>query len=286
MDNIIEIKNLTKEYPEFKLDNISFNIPKGSIMGLIGENGAGKTTTIKLILNIISKDKGKIKIFDKDNILKEIEVKEDIGVVLDDSFLSLYLSVTDINKIMKNFYNNWDSDLYFSYLKQFDLENKKIIKDFSSGMKMKLKIAIALAHHPKLLILDEPTSGLDPIFRNELLNIFRDFVSDDEHSILFSTHITSDLEHVADYITFIHQGKIIFSLDKDVLTDEFGLVKCNSKDFLRFDKEDYIKYQELNYHYRVLVKDRKRFKAKYDIKTIDKPSLEDIMLTFIKGDRK
>ena len=286
MDNIIEIKNLTKEYPGFKLDNISFNIPKGSIMGLIGENGAGKTTTIKLILNIISKDKGKIKIFDKDNILKEIEVKEDIGVVLDDSFLSLYLSVTDINKIMKNFYNNWDSDLYFSYLKQFDLENKKIIKDFSSGMKMKLKIAIALAHHPKLLILDEPTSGLDPIFRNELLNIFRDFVSDDEHSILFSTHITSDLEHVADYITFIHQGKIIFSLDKDVLTDEFGLVKCNSKDFLRFDKEDYIKYQELNYHYRVLVKDRKRFKAKYDIKTIDKPSLEDIMLTFIKGDRK
>lgn len=286
MDNIIEIKNLTKEYPGFKLDNISFNIPKGSIMGLIGENGAGKTTTIKLILNIISKDKGKIKIFDKDNILKEIEVKEDIGVVLDDSFLSLYLSVTDINKIMKNFYNNWDSDLYFSYLKQFDLENKKIIKDFSSGMKMKLKIAIALAHHPKLLILDEPTSGLDPIFRNELLNIFRDFVSDDEHSILFSTHITSDLEHVADYITFIHQGKIIFSLDKDVLTDEFGLVKCNSKDFSRFDKEDYIKYQELNYHYRVLVKDRKRFKAKYDIKTIDKPSLEDIMLTFIKGDRK
>lgn len=286
MDNIIEIKNLTKEYPGFKLDNISFNIPKGSIMGLIGENGAGKTTTIKLILNIISKDKGKIKIFDKDNILKEIEVKEDIGVVLDDSFLSLYLSVTDINKIMKNFYNNWDSDLYFSYLKQFDLENKKIIKDFSSGMKMKLKIAIALAHHPKLLILDEPTSGLDPIFRNELLNIFRDFVSDDEHSILFSTHITSDLEHVADYITFIHQGKIIFSLDKDVLTDEFGLVKCNSKDFSRFDKEDYIKYQELNYHYRVLVKDGKRFKAKYDIKTIDKPSLEDIMLTFIKGDRK
>lgn len=286
MDNIIEIKNLTKEYPGFKLDNISFNIPKGSIMGLIGENGAGKTTTIKLILNIISKDKGKIKIFDKDNILKEIEVKEDIGVVLDDSFLSLYLSVTDINKIMKNFYNNWDSDLYFSYLKQFDLENKKIIKDFSSGMKMKLKIAIALAHHPKLLILDEPTSGLDPIFRNELLNIFRDFVSDDEHSILFSTHITSDLEHVADYITFIHQGKIIFSLDKDVLTDEFGLVKCNSKDFSRFDKEDYIKYQKLNYHYRVLVKDRKSFKAKYDIKTIDKPSLEDIMLTFIKGDRK
>ncbi len=286
MDNIIEIKNLTKEYPGFKLDNISFNIPKGSIMGLIGENGAGKTTTIKLILNIISKDKGKIKIFDKDNILKEIEVKEDIGVVLDDSFLSLYLSVTDINNIMKNFYNNWDSDLYFSYLKQFDLENKKIIKDFSSGMKMKLKIAIALAHHPKLLILDEPTSGLDPIFRNELLNIFRDFVSDDEHSILFSTHITSDLEHVADYITFIHQGKIIFSLDKDVLTDEFGLVKCNSKDFSRFDKEDYIKYQKLNYHYRVLVKDRKSFKAKYDIKTIDKPSLEDIMLTFIKGDRK
>lgn len=286
MDNILEIKNLTKEYPGFKLDNISFNIPKGSIMGLIGENGAGKTTTIKLILNIISKDKGKIKIFDKDNILKEIEVKEDIGVVLDDSFLSLYLSVTDINKIMKNFYNNWDSDLYFSYLKQFDLDNKKIIKDFSSGMKMKLKIAIALAHHPKLLILDEPTSGLDPIFRNELLDIFRDFVSDDEHSILFSTHITSDLEHVADYITFIHQGKIIFSLDKDVLTDEFGLVKCNSKDFSKFAKEDYIKYQKLNYHYRVLVKNRKSFKAKYDIKTIDKPSLEDIMLTFIKGDRK
>lgn len=209
MENILEIKNLSKKYDSFELKNINIELPKGTIMGFIGENGAGKTTTIKSILNIINKDSGQIKIFGLDN--KETKIKEDIGVVLDDSFLSEYLNPLDINKIMKNIYKNWDEKLYFKYLEDFKLSKEKISKEYSNGMKMKLKIAVALSHHPKLLILDEPTSGLDPIARNEILDIFQEFIQDENKGIFVSSHITSDLEHIADYITFINNGEIIFS---------------------------------------------------------------------------
>ena len=212
MENTIEIKNVSKNYPEFKLDKISFKIPKGTIVGLIGENGAGKTTTIKSILNITNTT-GQIKVFDKDNKKYEKEIKQDLGVVLDDSFLSEYLTAKGVNTIMKSFYTNWDTEKYFNYLKEFKLPTNKLIKDFSSGMKMKLKIATSISHNPKALILDEPTSGLDPIIRNEILEIFRNYITEDEErSILLSSHITSDLEHIADYIIFIHNGKIIFNL--------------------------------------------------------------------------
>ena len=195
MENILEIKNLSKKYDSFELKNINIELPKGTIMGFIGENGAGKTTTIKSILNIINKDSGQIKIFGLDN--KETKIKEDIGVVLDDSFLSEYLNPLGINKIMKNIYKNWDEKLYFKYLEDFKLSKEKISKEYSNGMKMKLKIAVALSHHPKLLILDEPTSGLDPIARNEILDIFQEFIQDENKGIFVSSHITSDLEHIA-----------------------------------------------------------------------------------------
>lgn len=284
MENILEIKNLCKKYNGFELKNINMNLPKGMIMGLIGENGAGKTTTIKSILNLLNDYSGEIKIFDLDNKQKEKQIKEDIGVVLDDSFLSEYLSPKDINEIMKNIYKNWDEKLYFKYIEDFNLPKDKMAKEYSSGMKMKLKIATALSHHPKLLILDEPTSGLDPVARNEILDIFQDFIQDENHGILVSSHITSDLEYIADYITFINKGEIIFTKTRDELLDNYGIVKCSKEEFEKIDKKDYIKYKQNRYEYEILVEDKVEFKKKYDISIIDKPTIEDIMLIYIKGE--
>ena len=283
MENILEIKNLSKKYDSFELKNINIELPKGTIMGFIGENGAGKTTTIKSILNIISKDSGQIKIFGLDN--KETKIKEDIGVVLDDSFLSEYLNPLDINKIMKNIYKNWDEKLYFKYIEDFKLSKEKISKEYSSGMKMKLKIAVALSHHPKLLILDEPTSGLDPIARNEILDIFQEFIQDENKGIFVSSHITSDLEHIADYITFINNGEIIFSKTKNELLESYGIARCSKEQFKKINKEDYIKYKKNRYEYDVLIENKYEFRRSYNISVIDKPSLEDIMLIYIKGEK-
>ena len=285
MENILEIKNLSKKYKGFELKNVNIKLPKGMIMGFIGENGAGKTTTIKSILNIINRDSGEIKIFGLDNKENERKIKEDIGVVLDDSFLSEYLNPSDINKIMKNIYKNWDEKLYFKYIEDFKLPKEKISKEYSSGMKMKLKIAVALAHHPKLLILDEPTSGLDPVARNEILDIFQEFIQDEEHGIFVSSHITSDLEHIADYITFINNGEIIFIKTRDELLENYGIVKCSEEQFKKIDKKDYIKYKKNRYEYDVLIEDKYEFKKKYDISVIDKTSLENIMLIYIKGEK-
>ena len=282
---ILEVKNLNKKYKDFQLKNVNLSLPKGMIMGLIGENGAGKTTTIKAILNIINTDSGEIKIFGLDNKKEEKKIKQDIGVVLDDSFLSEYLNPIDINKIMKNFYQNWDEKLYFKYIEEFKLPKNKISKDYSSGMKMKLKIAVALSHHPKLLILDEPTSGLDPVARNEILDIFQEFIQDEEHAILVSSHITSDLEHIADYITFINNGEIVLTKTKDELLDRYGIVKCSEQEFKKINKADYLKYKKNRYEYEILVENKNEFKRKYDIQIIDKPTIEDIMLIYIKGEK-
>lgn len=284
MNNILSITNLNKSYDNFKLNDININIPKGVIVGFIGENGAGKTTTIKSILNLINVDSGNIKIFDKDYKLDEKEIKEKIGVVLDNSFLFEGLTPNDINNIMKKMYNNWDEKLYFSYLDKFKLSKNKMIKDYSSGMLMKLKIITALSHNPELLILDEPTSGLDPIARSEILDIFSDFIQDENHSIFVSSHITSDLEHVADYIIFISDGKIILNEEKDKMLDNYGIVKCTEKEFKEIDRKDYIKYKKNRYDYQLLVDNKNKFKKLYNIKTIDKATLEGIMLLYIKGE--
>ena len=285
MKDILEVTNLNKKYSDFELKNINIKLPKGMIMGLIGENGAGKSTTIKSILNVINTDSGEIKIFEKDNRKYEKEIKEEIGVVLDDSFLSEYLTPTDINKIMKKIYKNWDEKLYFKYIENLKLPKHKMSKEFSSGMKMKLKIAVALSHHPKLLILDEPTSGLDPIARNEILDIFQDFIQDEENGILVSSHITSDLEHIADYITFISEGKIVFTKTRDELLDNYGIVRCSKDEFEKIDKNDFVKYKKSKYEYDVLVENKFEFKKKYNIEIIDKPPIDDIMLIYIKGEK-
>lgn len=285
MENILEVKNLSKQYDRFELKDINIELPKGMIMGLIGENGAGKSTTIKAILKLIHINSGEIKIFGLSSDKDEKKIKEDVGVVLDDSFLSEYLSPIDINKMMKNVYQNWDEEIYFKYIKDFKLPKDKISKEYSSGMKMKLKIAVALSHHPKLLILDEPTSGLDPIARNEILDIFQEFIQDEEHSILVSSHITSDLEHIADYITFINNGQIVFTKTRDDLLDNYGIVKCSEEEFKNIEKADFIKYKKSRYEYDILVEDRVKFKKKYEMKVIDKPTIEQIMLIYIKGEK-
>ena len=283
MKNSIEIKNVSKKYPGFALKNFNFCVPEGTIVGLIGENGAGKTTTIKALLNIISSS-GDIQVLGKNIRKHEKEIKQDIGVVLDNSFLSEYLTTKKLNTIMKDFYNNWDEKKYMYYIKEFQLPENQLIKEFSSGMKMKLKIAIAISHHPKLLILDEPTSGLDPIVRNEILEIFRKYIEEDEtRAILISSHITSDLEHISDYIVLIDKGEIKLDKATTELLENYGIVKCSKEDFEKIKIEDYISYRAGKYQYEVLVADKYEFRRKYDISVIDRPTIEDIMLFYIKG---
>lgn len=282
-DNILEVKNLKKVYPGFVLDNVNFSIPYGSIMGFIGENGAGKSTTINAILNLVTKDGGEVNYGESILTDNDKQIKEEIGVVYDSIYFYPTLTIPKIEKISKNAYSKWDSEVFHKYLTQFKLPLDKEIKNFSKGMNMKLAIAVALSHHPKLLILDEATSGLDPVVRDEILDIFLDFVQDEHHSILISSHITSDLEKVADGITFIHEGKIIFSKSKDELIYDYGIVKCNSNQFNQIDKEDRIVYRKHDYEWEVLVSDKKKFAKKYNGFVIDNPSIEDIMLLYIKG---
>lgn len=286
MKNVIEIKNLIKKYDnEFKLGEINLNIPSGCIIGLIGENGAGKTTFIKSILNIIKPNKGNIKIFNKDYIKDESEIKEDIGVVLDNMFFPEILSAKDINIIMKDIYKNWDENKFNEYLKEFNLPNNKKIKSLSKGMRKKLEIATALSHNPKLLILDEPTSGLDPVVRNDILDIFLDFIQDEEHTILLSTHITSDLEHIADEIIFIDKGKIILNKNRDEILDNYGILKCNTDEFNKISKEDIISYKKNKYNYEILVEEKNKIQKKYKDYIIDKITLEELMVLMIKGEK-
>lgn len=283
MDNILEIKNLNKSYNDFSLKNVSFELPKGMIMGFIGENGAGKTTTIKAILNIINGYDGEITIFGLDNKMGDRKIKENIGVVLDDAFFPEILRPIDIDSIMEGVYKTWDKRMFHKYLDDFSLPLNKQIKTFSKGMRKKLEIATALAHHPKLLILDEPMSGLDPIARSEIVDIFRDFIQDEECSILLSSHITTDLEHIADYITFINQGEVVLSKTCEELLEKYGIVKCSEENFKKIEHEDFIKYKKTKYEYELLVEDKRKFSKKYNIDTIDKMTLEDLMVLVVKG---
>lgn len=286
MKNAIEIRNLVKNYGnKFTLGEINLDIPSGIIIGLIGENGAGKTTLIKSILNIIRLDKGNIKIFEKDIKINESEINENIGVVLDNMFFPELLMPKDINSIMKEIYKNWDEQLFNKYLSEFKLKNNQSIKSMSKGMRKKLEIATALSHHPKLLILDEPTSGLDPVVRNEVLDIFLDFIQDEEHTVLLSTHITSDLEHIADKIIFINQGKVVLDQSRDDLLDNYGILKCDVDNFDTISKDDIIAYKKNKYDCEILVNDINKIKKKYKDFIVDKITLEELMVLMIKGEK-
>ena len=282
METVMELKNLAKQYEGFRLDNVNITLPKGSIMGFVGENGAGKSTTIKLILNLIHRDSGAVTVFGLDNIKDERQIKEDIGVVLDESSFPDNMNAASVGKIMRHIYKNWDSAVYAGRLQAFALPPEKPVKDYSRGMKMKLSIAVALSHRAKLLILDEATSGLDPIVRDEILDIFMEFIQDEEHSIFLSSHIISDLEKIADYITFIHKGKILFSEPKDDLIYRYGVLKCTAQEYETVDKAVVKGCRKNRFGVEALVL-REEIPAGY---TVDPASIEDIMLFMIRGDEK
>ena len=284
MEYNLEVINLVKSYQDFHLKQINIKLPKGKIIGLIGENGSGKTTTIRAILNLMTYDKGNIKIFGKDSRNLTKEEREKIGIVLDDSFFSPILNVNDINKLMKNFYHNWNEKLYYDTIKKFKIPCNKPLKEFSSGMKMKIKVLCAIAHEPKLLILDEPTNGLDPLFRYEIIDLFNQFVSNGENSILMTTHITSDLEHLADEVIFIDDGKIILDIPKEEIDNEYGIIEILAENFSKIKKEDYLKCLKYKNEYYLLINPKDQFQKKYPQITIRKPTLEELMLLFVKGE--
>ena len=243
--NAIEIRNVTKKYPGFSLENLNLTLPSGCILGLIGENGAGKSTTIKLILDMIHKDSGSITVLGKDNRDRLELTKEDIGVVMDDVGIPHCLTVRQVGKVMKNTFRNWDEAQYYNLIGKLSLPENKPFKDFSRGMKMKLGIAIALSHHAKLLILDEATSGLDPVVRDEVVQMLSDFTREEDHSILISSHIVSDLEKLCDYVAFLHRGKLILCEEKDQLLAHYGLIHC-SAEALQALPVDAVKYRKEN----------------------------------------
>ncbi len=283
-ENILEIRELSKDYGDFVLDKISFSLPRGVIMGLIGENGAGKSTTINCILNEIQKSSGTIRIFGKDHSTDEIEIKDKLGVVFDENHFPDIFTPEEIGKFMSGIYSAWEWQLYHQFLEKFELPKDKKIKDFSKGMKVKLAFAVALSHNAELLILDEATSGLDPIIRDDVLDMLIDFVQDESHSVLVSSHITSDLEKVAEYITFIHKGKLIFMQDKDTLIDNYGIISCGAAVFDTINKSEVIAYRKEDYQFKVLVNNRTKAAKQYPNAIVSPATIEEIMLFYIKGE--
>lgn len=286
MSNILEVQNVSKQFRQspFALNNISFALPYGSIMGYVGENGAGKTTTIGCILNTLFRSSGSITIFGKEMTEGEAALRQEIGVVYDGDNFPGYLSAKTLANVMRGLYKNWDDALYQAYLTDFKLPQKQKIKTYSKGMAMKLAIAAALAHHPKLLILDEATSGLDPVMREEILDVFLGFVQDESHSILLSSHITSDLEKIADYITFIHNGTIVLTAKKDDLLYHYAIMRCKAEQFARLDKKDVVAYRKKDHQIDVLIADKGRAERRYKDMIIDTVSIDEIMLLLVKGE--
>ena len=285
MNTAIEVSHLTKSYGDFALDDVSFSLPGGAILGLIGENGAGKTTAIKCMLNLIRRDGGEIRLLDRDNLEEERAVKEDIGVVLDECCFHDGLRPRDIDKILARIYRRWDGPLFQDYCKKFSLPADKTVKTFSKGMKMKLSIAAALSHHPRLLLLDEATGGLDPVVRDELLDEFLAFIEDEDHAVLLSSHITSDLEKCADYIVYLHRGRVALQGAKDELLEHYGRAACSRADLAQIDPGLLVGKRESRFGCEALVKDRRAFARRYPNITVDPVTLEEIMVFTVRGDR-
>lgn len=277
----IFVQDLCKKFDGFALDHVSFRVPQGRIVGVIGENGAGKSTTINLILNEWEKDGGQIEIFGRDH--RDPRLKEEIGVVFDECSFHDVFTARDIENILSGVYKSWDKKLYHRYLKAFGIPENKPVGAFSKGMKAKLSILCAIAHHPKLLILDEATTGLDPVVRDEILSLFLEFIQDEEHSVFFSSHITTDIEKIADYVIFIHQGKVILEEQKDELLCRYGILKCTREGFASVAPEDYLAFRESKRNVQCLVKDREAAKRNYKNAVVDRATLEEIMLFYIKG---
>lgn len=285
-ENAIEISNLRKCYDGFTLDDISFNVPKGSIMGFIGQNGAGKSTTIRAILNITKTDGGSIKLLGMDHIRDEAQIKEQIAAVFDESPFHDSFRAKQLNILFRGLYQSWDEQKFYGYLERFQLPRNKKLGEFSKGMKMKMQIATALSHGAKLLIMDEPTTGLDPVVRNEILDIFREFLNDEDNSILLSSHITSDLDKIADCVTFIDRGKLLLTGNKDEILESHGLMKCSKEEYREIDPEDIVSARINEYSVDIMVSDRDKMSRKYSRILIEKTNLEEIMLFYVNRGKK
>ena len=284
MASIIEVQGLCKDYGGFALDHVDLTLPGGTILGLIGENGAGKTTTIKALLGLIHRDSGSVKLFGREVTTGDPALLEDVGVVLDELSFHDPLKVPQVGRILAGVYRSWDSGLFDSLVDRFQLPRDRKLKEFSKGMRMKLSIATALAHHPRLLLLDEATAGLDPVVRSELLDLFLDFIQDEDHAILISSHITSDLEKVADYVTYLHQGRVALHGAKDELLDTYGRLVCARADLAAVDSALLAGTRVGQFGCEALVKDRLAFRRRYPELTVDPVTLEDIMVFTVRGD--
>lgn len=276
MDNCLKLKGVSKCFPGFTLKDISFTLPTGYIMGLIGPNGAGKTTTIKLILNMLERNAGEILVFDMDNVKKENYIKQNVGAVFDSIFYVDGWTVKDTEKAVSIFYDDWKHDVFEEMVTRFNLPWNKKISEFSRGMQMKLMLACAFSHNAKLLILDEPTSGLDPVTRDELLEILQEYIKDGERSVLFSTHITADLEKIADYITFINQGELFYTGSLEDLLEDFRLIKGKTKDLTASLEEKIIGLRKTNMGFEGLI--RTKDTAQYKNYVIDTATIDDIVI--------
>lgn len=279
--NVIELKGVSKDYGDFKLDDVSFSVPEGSVCGFIGQNGAGKTTTIRIILDAINRDSGEVYVFGKSMDKDSALLRENIGVVFDEMGFHDFLTARQINTIMKNVYKNWNQEKYFEYLKLFSLPTKKACGSFSRGMRMKLQIATALSHNAKLLIMDEPTSGLDPIVRNEMLQIFREYVVEEDHTILLSSHITGDLEKLADEVVFIDGGKIVLKGNKDEILEKHGILRCKKDELKNISESLLVSAETSSLGAEVLVSDRKAAEKLYPEMIIEPAELEQIMIYYV-----
>ena len=282
MQNILEVRDLGRSYVNFRLEHISFSIAGGTIMGLVGENGAGKSTTIRGILGLIRRECGEVLFCGEPLNTDSVAMKEQIGVVFDSLCFSPELTVEKVGKICRSIYSNWDEAYFQELLQQFSLLPKQKVKELSRGMSMKLSLVLAFAHHPKLLILDEPTSGLDPVVRDDLLDLFLEFVQDEEHAILISTHITSDLEKVADYVTFLHAGKLLLSKPKDELLWQYGILRCGEALFQKLESSEVLAWRKKDYSYDVLVPDREAILRKYPEAVIDQVTMDEILLLYVR----
>lgn len=287
MENILELRQITKRFSKsgFSLDRLSFSLPYGAILGMVGENGAGKTTTIGCILNTVKKDSGTVKLFGREMQDCDTEMREKIGVVYDGDNFPGFWTANQLSQVMAGIYTQWDNALFHRYLENFHLPPRQKIKTYSRGMTMKLAVAAALSHRPQLLILDEATSGLDPVMRDEMLDVFLEFVQEESLSILLSSHITSDLEKIADYITFIHNGKVIMTVSRNDLVYNYAVMRCKESQFHALDASDVIAYRKRDFQIDVLVSDGKKAERKYKNIVVDHVSVDEIMLLLVKGER-
>ncbi len=281
MNMILEVNGLNKKLGAFSLNNISFNIPEGCIAGFIGTNGAGKTTTIKTILGLVHKDIGCIKLFGKDLEHNERELKNNIGVVFDEGYFYEDLSLEDMKNIIAPAYSNWDEKVYKSNISQFNLDKKQKISTLSKGMRMKFAISLALSHHSKLLIMDEPTSGLDPLVRSELMELILEFMKKEGLGVLFSSHVTSDLDKIADILILIDNGKILLHEEKDILLDMYGLAKGDNRELNEATRRLFIRINETPFGFSGLTAKKSEVRQLMKSVHIERPTIEDIMLGYI-----